>query len=179
MPLLCMTWSQAGSAGSVTQAAASYDHGVYELNLDVELHAQADRVFALISDMDGLHRLSSTILESSAMGPGPGGQQRRRLVMRTCLLFYCFKAIIVEDVVHIDKDTIIADVVPELSEFRSGHTEWRVTSAGASGTHIRLHSTFEPAFWVPPLIGPWIIKNRLVRAARETARRIEVLVADG
>jgi hypothetical protein len=37
----------------------------------------------------------------------------------------------------------------------------------------------DPAFWVPPLIGPWVLKNKLAESAETIGIRIEYLLATG
>ena len=179
MPLLCAAGVGAVAADTVSDVGASHDKGVYFLDLDVEVKARADRVHELIGDIEGLYRLSSAIEESTRLESGITGVARRRLLLRTCLLFYCFHAELVEDLHYVGTDTIIAEVVPGLGQFSSGHTQWQVSATGADSTRIRLRSTLKPAFWVPPVIGPWVMKRRLVSAATETARRIEQLAVDG
>ncbi|MBI2312380.1 MAG: SRPBCC family protein [Betaproteobacteria bacterium] len=52
--------------------------------------------------------------------------------------------------------------------------EWRVEKAGA-GTRVSYDAELTPGFWVPPLIGPHIIrrnvKNQLEGVAREMLKR--------
>jgi hypothetical protein len=38
---------------------------------------------------------------------------------------------------------------------------------------LQFTDTFEPDFWVPPVIGPWLIQRKLVRELTETMAYIE------
>jgi hypothetical protein len=36
-----------------------------------------------------------------------------------------------------------------------------------------------PAFWIPPVIGPWLIKKKMMEEGRVTIERIEELASHG
>ena len=38
--------------------------------------------------------------------------------------------------------------------------------------------TMEPDFWIPPLIGPWVLKQRLERGGSGAINRIERLAIE-
>ena len=38
---------------------------------------------------------------------------------------------------------------------------------------MSLTATLEPAFWVPPVIGPWLVKRRFVSELLESADHME------
>ena len=46
-------------------------------------------------------------------------------------------------------------------------------SEDKGGTHVIYRLTMEPAFWVPPAIGPWMIQRKLRKDAGEAIDRIE------
>ncbi|MGH8581113.1 MAG: hypothetical protein ACREVK_13695 [Gammaproteobacteria bacterium] len=58
---------------------------------------------------------------------------------------------------------IITRVVPEESDFSYGRCHWRTRSLTAQASRIALSAEVTPAFWVPPLIGPWILKTQGAR----------------
>ena len=47
----------------------------------------------------------------------------------------------------------------------------------SEGTRILIRSEVEPDFWIPPLIGPWVIKKKLRSEALETVRNLERFVS--
>ena len=46
-------------------------------------------------------------------------------------------------------------------------------------TELQFTETFEPDFWVPPVIGPWLIQRKLVSEVAETVMYIEAQQAAG
>jgi hypothetical protein len=79
----------------------------------------------------------------------------------------------VEDIRENGSDMVVATVNPARSDFSSGRSEWKILPAGAGQTRIVLRRTLEPSFWVPPLIGPWVIKNKMVQELSVMLERLE------
>jgi len=67
--------------------------------------------------------------------------------------------------------------VPEQSDFNHSISEWRLQPDG-DGTRILYHLEMEPKFWVPPIIGPWILQRRLARGGAAAVDRIERLAQE-
>ena len=180
--VVLLSWPLPSPAGEVTRADVQYDNGRYTLDFTVELAAQLAAVYAIVTDFDRIDRVSPSVIESKRL-PNPDASdpslERRKLVTRTCILIYCLNATMVEDVRRTSADVISTTMVPEFSDFRSGHGEWRLSEPRRGWSRIELHTELEPGFWVPPLIGPWLIKRQMLNEARATARQIEKLAAAG
>jgi len=54
-------------------------------------------------------------------------------------------------------------------------TEWQVTELEDSQTLIQFNSQFQPKFLVPPIIGPLLIKRKVLNAAKHIIEAIEHL----
>ena len=67
---------------------------------------------------------------------------------------------------------IEALTVPALSDFRRGIYRWRLQSENGA-TRMQFTALLEPDFWVPPVIGPWLIKRKLLDEVRVTTAAIE------
>ncbi len=179
-PLLVTLWLVASAsasvvAGSVQYVAAAHARGVYSVDLDMIVDADIERVQAIVTDYDGLHRLSASIVESRRLHASATDQERRHVVYRACFLVYCFKAAMIESVRFPSPGRIESTVEPEGSDFLAGSSEWELSPVEERQTRIRFHSRLEPRFWIPPVIGPWIIKRKMLSAAMETGIKIEQL----
>lgn len=177
-PAVLLACALDAGAGQVRRAEVSHDKGTYHMVLDVELDADLDPVYAIATDFDDLERISPTVSEASRLPDPAPGIQRRKMVIRTCMLFFCMNADLVEDAV-LSGHTIVTTVVPEESDFKSGQTTWTMTSRGPGLSRIVLDCVAVPAFWIPPVIGPWIIKKKMMEEGRVTIERIEKLAANG
>lgn len=164
-------------AGTVEDVVARHERGVYLVDLDMLIDAGADEVQSIVNDYDRLDRLSSAIVESARLPASESDANRRRVVYRSCFVVYCIRATMIEAIrfpVPLQMHTIVE---PEGSDFRSGHSEWEIVPVSEGRSRIVMHVALEPAFWVPPVIGPWIIKRKMQSAAQETGTRIEQLAA--
>jgi hypothetical protein len=90
------------------------------------------------------------------------------------VLFFCKTIQQIKDVVIRPNGDIVTTIVPEHSDFASGWERWRIR-AEQNKTRLQYHAVLVPAFRVPPLIGPWALKNRLRHTLIGTAKKLEVL----
>ena len=79
-----------------------------------------------------------------------------------------------QDVIESPDGSVTALVVPELSDFRYGYARLNLWQE-VDGTRILIRSEVEPDFWIPPLIGPWLIKRKLLSETLETVDNLELL----
>ena len=68
-------------------------------------------------------------------------------------------------------------MIPERSDTRYSRAQWRLQAEGG-GTLLRYELEMEPDFWVPPLIGPPIVKRALRQGGERAAARIERLARE-
>lgn len=164
-------------AGAVEAANVGYQEGRYSLDLVMRIDSQPEAVYALVTDYDGLERISDAIIESELLDATDQEHKRRRLVTRVCILFFCFTSTLVENVVDDSHGRILTTIVPALSDYRYGESIWHISAAGP-GTRIHFQTTLEPDFWIPPVIGPWLMKQKMRSEAEHTILNIEQLTHD-
>jgi hypothetical protein len=150
---------------------------LYMLESENYLEASVESVFQVLMDYDNYTRLSSVYQESRQMAPGPDGSPRVYTLARGCIVFVCRS---VEKVERLDIDPerrIVATVIPELSNLKQGETEW-VLSADGAGTRLTYRMQFVPRFWIPPLIGPPMMRHVLARSGADDLQQLENLARD-
>ncbi len=146
--------------------------GVYRIELDARLRAAPAAVRAMILDPAHWPRVMPWLVELERLGAPRPGVRRMRTVLRGCVLFFCRDLRHVMDFRTPDPWTVEAHTVREGSDFRHGRTRWRILPEGA-GTRLRMESELEPAFWVPPLIGPWVLRMKLRGMAEAVVRHMD------
>jgi Polyketide cyclase / dehydrase and lipid transport len=136
------------------------DGAAYAISFESVVDAAPRQVYAVLSDYVRLGELSPAIVSVRVM-PAPGGRGVRvRSVLKSCVWVFCRSVVEVQDVVEPDGRTIVGRIVPGLGDFERGWTVWRVAALGGR-TRVRYEASFVPAFWVPPLIGPWALERSL------------------
>lgn len=169
---ICVLWAAAGMAGKVYMAAASHQNGVYLVEVDALVYVPEPQVRELLTDYNDLGKVNQAIEVSEIIKTREPGDYRVRTETEACVWFYCKRIYQVQDVIETYDGTVTATVIPELSDFRNGYARlnlWQETG----GTRVLIRSEVEPDFWIPPLIGPWLIKRKLQSEALETVRNLE------
>ena len=169
--LLC---SAALFAGQVYVASVSHQSGSYSIEVDTLVQMDEPRVRSLLTDYDNLGRVNPAIEVSEILLTRGAGNYRVRTVTHACVWFYCMRVHQVQDVIESPDGSVTALVVPQLSDFRYGYARLNLWQE-AGGTRILIRSEVEPDFWIPPLIGPWLIKRKLLSETLETVDNLEQL----
>lgn len=162
----------AAAGGAIRDIAVERDGGTYRLEVDALVHASPTEVRARLTDYRHLKQLNGSIRSSEILEREIGGACRVRIVTRACVWFFCRTIEQVQLVRESGDGNIDVRVIPELSDFKSGSARFRIR-AEQSGTRLMINSEIEPAFWVPPLIGPWLIKRKLHAEMLETVANLE------
>ena len=165
-------------AGDILASSVSHDGDRYSLSVTALIDAPIDIVYQSITDFDNLAAINHAIEESQLLATPSAETQRVRSVIKVCILVFCKRVEQVQDVTKKEDYVIEAVVLPARSDFRSGFARWQLTTRDTS-TELLFTNTFEPDFWVPPVIGPWLIKRKLISEVAETAMYIEVLNEPG
>lgn len=148
-------------AGEIQQTTVDFVHAGYTVEFDGQISAVPSEVYRLVTDHNHLYLLNDDVLESTLLTPPDAPVKKRRVVLHVCILVFCRDMKFVESLQENGKDELIATVVPSESDFRSGRTVWQIIPAGIDQSRLQLRSTFRPAFWVPPVIGPWLIRMKM------------------
>jgi len=156
----CCLHSTTLEAAQVVALAMNEKAGIYQLALEVILSARSDDVHHVITDYDHIYRIDPAIVESGIMGKPGASVTRVRTLINGCVLLLCRPIVRVEDVRETGNDDIYSVVVPELSNVRSGTEHWRIHPIG-NETRISFHSTLEPGFFVPPLVGSPLVEKKI------------------
>jgi Polyketide cyclase / dehydrase and lipid transport len=161
-----------GRAGGVLDSSVSYDAGVYSLSIEARIDAPADLVYRLITDYDHLQDINPAIRESRILQSFSPEKYRIRTVTRVCVLFYCRDVTQRQDMVQSPGYVIEAEILPQDSDFRRGRAHWRLTAEG-DATVMQFRAELVPDFFLPPLVGPWLIRREMVKQITEIVMIIE------
>ena len=162
-------------AGTIQTTTVERDGDSYALAITTQIDAPVEVVYQSITDFDNLAAINPNIEKSRLIDRPNADTQRVHSIIKVCILMFCKRVVQVQDVTRPSEHVIEAVIVPAKSDFRSGFARWQLTQQGES-TLLSFSHRFVPDFWVPPVIGPWIIQRKLISEVAETARYIEVRV---
>ncbi|MGB7934401.1 MAG: SRPBCC family protein [Gammaproteobacteria bacterium] len=155
-------------------SSVSYDAGVYTLSIEARIDAPVAMVYRLITDYDHLQDINPAVRESRILRVDSPEKCRIRVVTRLCVLFYCRDVSQSQDMVKSPGYILEANILPEHSDFRRGRAQWRLTAEGDS-TLMHFRAELVPDFFLPPLIGPWLIRREMANQITEIVMIIEAL----
>ena len=156
----CYIYSPLLAAREVIDLSISDSNGVYHLALAMIVDAPFADVHYVITDYVHTYRIDPSIVESEILGKPDASVIRVKTLVNDCVLFFCRNILRVEDVREVGADDIYTVIVPQLSNVRSGTSHWQILPMGAR-TQINYDMTLDPGFFVPPLIGSYIVEKKL------------------
>ena len=172
--ILLIPWC--AHAGTIERLETTHDDGRYTVTFEVVLAAPRDKVWRIMTDYERLPRVSKIITESRVLQRTDANRHRVGVTLEACVLFFCKTVKRVVDIEARPQTEITVTEDPASPHFRSAVERWRVA---AEGPATRLHYTAElvPNFFIPPLIGPPVVKYFLRREIQITALQVEALAA--
>ena len=99
------------------------------------------------------------------------GVVRVRTEVRDCVVFFCKTMVLVQDVT-VTANEVLAEVVPEAGDFRHGFLRWSIDSAGNGVSRIVFEALMAPDFFVPPIIGGFLVRGALRKQVLATAENL-------
>lgn len=148
--------------------------GVYSISLVMQLQAPAQQVHRVLTDYARIYRLNPAIVESEILPAPDDGVVRVRTRLRDCVAFFCREIDQVEDVRELGTGELQATTVPALSSFRSGAASWEVLGQG-DHSQVSYQAEMEPDFYIPPLVGTFVVKQKLRQNTLASLARIECI----
>ncbi|WP_348673639.1 SRPBCC family protein [uncultured Abyssibacter sp.] len=146
--------------------------------MTVQLDATAADAYAVLTDFANLTEINPAVQRASVRSQEGPTEAVLETEVQVCVLWFCKQLQQVQDMqwqpLENGGGTLMADVRPDESNLRYGHAQWRIWTC-ESRSCLSFVAEIEPDFWVPPLIGPWVIKRKLEQEALQTSEGIERL----
>jgi hypothetical protein len=158
--LLSLLISLSAAAAEIRSVEVDSIDGRYTMHSEVWLDADVEAVYSVFLDYDLSVQFSSAIVESRNIEPDESGRRRFYIRNRGCVLKFCASFERYGFVEHDPHRIIRATIDPETSDFHVSNETWAFRREGA-GTVVNYAIEFEPKFWVPPVVGPYILKRKL------------------
>ena len=176
---LCLgLWATALAAAEIRSFSMERDSERYHVVSETFIDAPVAAVYDVLVDYDHYDRISSIFEESRYLERNSDGSGVVYTKAHGCIVFFCTTVERVERLEVVPDAEIVATVIPERSNARYARTQWRLEPENG-GTLLRYELEMEPEFWVPPLIGPPLVKRALKAGGARAATRVENLARQG
>lgn len=161
-----------GNAAEILDVSVERESGTYFMRSEVRFHVPPRYLFDVLTDWDLSTQFSSVVVESRNVPADESGRPGFYARNRACVAFFCksFERTGYVEAQPLDFITAVAD--PDNSDFHVSVEEWHFAPDGETTT-ISYQLEMRPKFWVPPLIGPYLIKRKLEKDGGEALARIE------
>ncbi|MEX2482385.1 MAG: hypothetical protein WD928_16125 [Gammaproteobacteria bacterium] len=158
-------------------ADIAFNGNTYAYTYSTILEGAHSAILRVASDYEHLDRLNDSITESRVLERYDENSLKRLLALRKCVLFLCFRLRFVEHV-RIESDAIHTTIIPAESTFHDGTGEWRFEAVDDHRTRITMRASQTPDFWIPPVLGPALLKRVFLAEVRETCANLERLARE-
>lgn len=166
-------------AAKVSLVTVDHDGNRYSVRMQAFMAVAPAAAHQAFTSYERLPEINNSVERAQRLPDAPPGAVRLDTTVRVCVAFFCKHLHQVQDLRASRKAGdygLVADVLPQRSDVRYGHAQWsmRACKRGeAAGTCLDFSAQLEPDFWVPPVIGPWLIQRKMRGEARQTAEGIE------
>ncbi len=161
-------------AQEITQLTIDHADGRYIIHANIVIAAPLPQVKTVLTDFGNLSELNPNIKTVEILDNGDADQIRMQIKSETCILFFCIDYQWVQETRILASNDIITHFDASLSDFHEGWVRYRLL-AEEKQTRLITDADLVPSFWVPPLLGPALIKNALRQESLAIALRIEQL----
>ena len=147
----------------------------YHYRFSARIDAPPGAVRAVVTDVAQLARTNDSIRLVRVLARHADGSWTRQLRLRQCVLVFCFDIDFVETVRELPDGIIETTVIPGAGNFRRGIARWQIKANANGSTEMLMEADQEPDFWIPPVLGPLLMKRTFVSEVQETIVKIEQL----
>jgi len=174
LALAPLLWLGTANAAEMRSVYVEHADGRYTMTSVVWFDAEVPQVYEVFRHWDLSTQFSSAIVESRDEAADEFGRPQYYVRNRGCLLFFC-KSFERHGYVEAKPNEVLrAFANPETSDFLLSNETWRFVAENG-GTMVLYHIQMQPKFWVPPAIGPYLIKRKLRDNGGEAVDRIEAI----
>ncbi|MBT8106701.1 MAG: hypothetical protein KJP17_00595 [Gammaproteobacteria bacterium] len=160
------------SAAELRGVEMQHDAGEYRLVSEAWFDARLDATYFVFSRWDHSSKFSSAIVEARDLAPGADGRPGFYVKNRGCVLFFC-KTLVRQGSLELEPNSVLrAFADPQYSDFEFSNETWTFAEEDG-GTRVRYELHMDPKFWVPPAIGPYLIKRKFTKDGLRALERIE------
>ena len=147
--------------------------GRYLLTGEIRIDAPMASVYDVITDYDRLSELDDGIEESRVVERPADGVAVVYTRLTGCVMFFCRDVERIERVEEISATEIFAEVIPgDNSDVAFEQSRWQLSEEGEQ-TRVLYETEIDTDFFVPPLLGPPMVRRVLRQRVAATLVNLE------
>jgi hypothetical protein len=166
-----------GGAATLRSVTVDRVDGTYMMRSEVWFDVSIDKIYGLFLDWDQSTKFSSVVVESRNVEPDESGRPRYYSRNRACIWFFCKSFERHGFVTFEPLNYIEATVDPDKSDFYISDERWEFREE-EGGTVVVYDLAMKPKFFIPPVIGPALMKRKLKSGGTAAIDRIEAIAQE-
>ena len=178
-PFLALCWAAtAASAAQVLAVSVTHDGARFLIGMRISIDATPAAVFRALQDYPAMAHYNPDLRTVRVERPLVPGRVRLFTSVHTCVLIFC-KTMRQEEIMTATTNAgggvLRAQLLAHGGDFLGGGGRWTVEACRDIPEEACLHVRIElvPGFWVPPVIGPWVIRRKMEEEAQRTGVGLE------
>lgn len=176
-PLWLLLWIGASAhSAQVSGVHVTRKGSRFLIDMHIAIEEPPEAVFRALQDYAAMAHYNPDLRAVRVERTASPDRVRLFTTVRTCVLIFC-KTMHQEQIMTAaaagDGGTLRAELVA--GDFRGGYGTWivRPCAEGQATSCMDIRIELVPAFWVPPVIGPWVIRRKMEEEARRTSLGLE------
>jgi len=162
------------TAGEILELSVIQEHDEYKLRIVAVLDAPENYVYNVITDYEHAYRINPTITSVDIFPTDDENKVRVQHYSTHRIGPLSFDITWAGDIVETGHGGIHITTVPEISSFDSGSALWEINTL-EDRTYVLHESSMKPNFFIPPIIGSYIMKKYMEEETLAIFDRIERL----
>jgi len=162
------------SAAELRDLKVERDEDYYRLRSTAWFMNEPGDLYGVLTNYDLFRFFTSAIVESRNVEPDAEGRPRYFTRMEGCVMLWCKSFVRAGHLELKPIEEIIAIADPEESDFKRSYERWQLQPDNG-GTLLIYEFEMVPDFWVPPVVGPFLIQRALRSGGERALERMEAL----
>ena len=178
---MALSWfAMQANAAQVLDVRVAREGARFVIDMHIAIDASPPAVFSALQDYSAMMRYNPDLRAVRVQPTGVRGHVRLFTTVHACVLVFCktmHQEQIMTAVADADGGVLEAELLPHGGDFNAGRARWTVRSCPGprSITCLGVRIELVPAFWVPPLIGPWVLRRTMTEEADRTSAGLEIV----
>lgn len=165
-------------AARVSEVQVTHTGARFLIHMHMVMDAPAPAVFKALQDYATMARYNPDLRSVRVQLTAAPDRVELFTTVRLCVLVFCktmHQEQIMTATASADGGSLSASLVPHGGDFEAGHGLWTVRPCprARAATCMDVRIELLPAFWVPPVIGPWVLRRKMDEEARRTGAGLE------
>lgn len=147
------------------------------MHVNMTVNANADSINRIITDYENLTLTNPYLKESKLINKSDDERATVSLLTEICIFLICYKIRHVQIFYYIKDNFLYSRIIPRMSDFKSGWMRWDIKEQDSNmrspATQIIFDTEITPDFFIPPVIGPYQMKKKMLEIAKATINNLE------